>query len=70
MSFKFCSLLISLYLFCFTPIKIPGAVNELRLNGYSLIPTPQKAELTGRDISIDNSWGIQKASEQGLFAKQ
>ena len=35
-----------------------GFSNDLRSNGFSLIPAPQKTELTGQKIVFDNSWAI------------
>ena len=35
-----------------------GFINDLKGNGYSLIPAPQKTELTGQKIVIDNTWAI------------
>ena len=35
-----------------------GFINDLKSNGYSLIPAPQKTELTGQKIVIDNTWAI------------
>ncbi len=35
-----------------------GFSNDLRSNGFSLIPAPQKTELTGQKIVLDNSWAI------------
>ncbi|VAW25133.1 Beta-hexosaminidase [hydrothermal vent metagenome] len=35
-----------------------GFINDLGSNGYSLIPAPQESVLTGRDIVVDESWGI------------
>lgn len=37
---------------------VSGHVNELRAQGFSLIPAPQKTELTGQQITIDSSWGV------------
>lgn len=36
-----------------------GFINDLRSNGFSLIPAPQKTELTGQKIILDNSWAIE-----------
>ena len=35
-----------------------GFANDLRNNGYSLIPAPQKTELTGKKIFLDHTWSI------------
>jgi hypothetical protein len=35
-----------------------GFSNDLRSNGFSLIPAPQNTELTGQKIVLDNSWAI------------
>jgi hypothetical protein len=35
-----------------------GFSNDLRSNGFSLIPAPQKTELTGQKIVFENSWAI------------
>jgi len=36
-----------------------GSVNDLRSNGFCLIPAPQKVELTGAKITINNGWAIE-----------
>ncbi len=36
-----------------------GFINDLKSNGFSLIPAPQKAELTGQKIVVDNNWVIE-----------
>ncbi|MCG8688883.1 MAG: beta-N-acetylhexosaminidase, partial [Desulfobacterales bacterium] len=41
-----------------TSLKSFGFVNDLKKNGYSLIPAPQELKITGKDIVVDNSWGI------------
>ena len=35
-----------------------GFINDLRSNGFSLIPAPQKTELTGQQIVLDDGWAI------------
>ena len=36
-----------------------GFINDLRSSGFSLIPAPQKTELTGQLITLDNAWAIE-----------
>ncbi len=47
-----------LSLFIFSHAESYGFINDLKSNGFSLIPAPQKTELTGQKIVIDNSWTI------------
>jgi len=47
-----------------------ASVNELRLRGYSLIPAPQKVELSEQDILVDSSWGVRAVTEQARFARR
>jgi len=52
-------LLHSLLLLLLVPLAAFGSsgfVNELRGNGYSLIPAPQETQLTGKNIHVDGSW--------------
>ena len=43
-------------------------VNGLRSLGYSLIPAAQKVVLTGREISVDSTWGIEPHVDPGEIA--
>ncbi|RLD29018.1 MAG: hypothetical protein DRI73_11195, partial [Bacteroidetes bacterium] len=36
-----------------------GFINDLRSNGFSLIPAPQKAVLTGQKITLNDGWSIE-----------
>ncbi len=45
-----------------------GFVNDLRSNGFSLIPAPQKTALTGQIIEINNCWSIQSKVEKSSMA--
>ncbi len=49
---------ISFLMLIYIPELCFGFVNDLRSNGFSLIPAPQKVELTGRNIAFNNSWSI------------
>ncbi len=50
---------IPLILFFIIPSTMTfGFVNDLRQLGYSLIPAPQKIEITGEKLVFDNSWSI------------
>jgi len=50
---------ISLVLLLILPSVVSyGFINDLRSNGFSLIPAPQKTELTGQTIVFDHSWAI------------
>lgn len=44
--------------FPFAAICSSGFVNDLRSNGYSLIPAPQEAYLSGKNIGVNGSWKI------------
>ncbi|MFH0759748.1 MAG: glycoside hydrolase family 20 zincin-like fold domain-containing protein [Bacteroidota bacterium] len=51
-------------------LVMPGAVsygfiNDLRSIGFSLIPAPQKTELTGQEVFIDKSWAIDSKLNAG-----
>ena len=46
-------------IFTFHSYASDGFVKDLRRNGFSLIPSPQKTELTGKVIVLDNSWVIE-----------
>ena len=45
-----------------------GVINDLRNNGFSLIPTPQKTELTGRKVVLENSWSITTKLDENSMA--
>ena len=45
-----------------------GSINDLRSNGFSLIPAPQKTELTGQKIALDNSWSIATKLDESSMA--
>jgi len=50
---------IMLFLLLFFPSSVSfGIVNDLRGMGYSLIPAPQKIEVTGRKLVFDKGWII------------
>jgi hypothetical protein len=53
---QICSLLVLMLLIL--PAVSYGLINDLRSNGFSLIPAPQKTELTGQIIVVDNSWAV------------
>ncbi len=42
-----------------------GFVNDLRSMGYSLIPAAREVRLTGREIGIDATWGIDPQVDPG-----
>ncbi len=42
-----------------------GGVNGLRSLGYSLIPAAKKVQLTGREIVLDPSWGVEPQVNPG-----
>ncbi len=54
-------------LFCYSPCSF-GFVNDLRANGYSLIPAPQKMQLTGESILIDSNWYVETQLEETSIA--
>ena len=45
-----------------------GFVNGLRSLGYSLVPAAQKVELTGREVSVDSTWGVEPQVDSGEIA--
>ncbi len=45
-----------------------GSANELRSMGYSLVPAAQKVRLTGREIRIDSTWGVETRVDSGEIA--
>lgn len=45
-------------LFLLNTLTSVAFVNDLRTNGYSLIPAPQTAELSGNNIILNNNWSI------------
>jgi hexosaminidase len=47
-----------------------GVVTELRALGYSLVPAAQKVNMTGREISIDSTWGVEAADPGGIAARR
>ncbi len=48
-----------------------GYVNDLRGNGYSLIPAPQETSLSGKNIRVDESWRVtSKAGENNIAFKR
>jgi len=51
---------IHILILLFVTISSPasGFIDELKIQGFSLIPAPQKTELTGQQIIIDHSWGV------------
>ncbi len=53
---QICSLLVLMLLIL--PSVVYGLINDLRSNGFSLIPAPQKTELTGQIIVVDKSWAV------------
>ncbi len=50
--------------------SLQASVTELKLQGYSLIPAPQKVDLSGEDIVIGGAWGVTAGAEEATFAKQ
>ena len=55
-------------LFPLTGLSSSGFVNNLRGNGYSLIPAPQEVLLTGKNIRVDGSWKITSKAGKGNIA--
>jgi hexosaminidase len=45
-----------------------GFVNGLRSLGYSLIPAAKNVQLTGNEITVDQSWGIESQPDSGEMA--
>jgi len=45
-----------------------GSVNDLRRLGYSLIPAPQKIEITGKKVLFDSNWVIETKLDAGTMA--
>ncbi len=45
-----------------------GFVNGLRSLGYSLIPAAKKVQLTGLEITVDPTWGIESQVDPGEIA--
>ena len=42
-----------------------GSVSELRSFGYSLIPAAKNVQLTGREFTIDSTWGVEPQVDPG-----
>jgi len=55
-------------LFIGTITQCFGYINDLRSNGFSLIPAPQEVELTGEIITIDNGWAIETKLDESSMA--
>jgi hypothetical protein len=45
-----------------------GTVNGLRSLGYSLVPAAKRVELTGREILVDSTWGIDSQMDPAEIA--
>lgn len=45
-----------------------GFINDLRQMGYCLIPAPQKIEITGKKVFLDNNWIIETKLDQSAMA--
>ncbi len=45
-----------------------GAMNDLRRIGYSLIPAPQRIEITGKKVLLDKGWAIDTKLDAGSMA--
>jgi len=41
------------------PSAPEGLVSGLRSLGYSLVPAAKKVQLTGRDVAVDSTWGVE-----------
>ncbi len=53
--------IIKVFLLLFFPLitlSSSGFVNDLRGNGYCLIPAPQETSLTGKNIKVDAGWQV------------
>jgi hexosaminidase len=61
------TLMVFLLLIINPPLSF-GGVNELRRMGYSLIPAPQKIEITGKKIFFDSNWIIETKLDAGTMA--
>ena len=60
---------ILLILFLIAPAALAyGFVNDLRGNGFSLIPAPQKAVLTGQNITLNDGWAIETRLDENSIA--
>ena len=53
-----------------TAYSAEGVVNDLRALGYSLVPAAQKLRLTGREISIDSTWGVEAADPKEIATRR
>ena len=47
-----------------------GFVNGLKSLGYSLIPAAKKVQLTGREIIMDSTWGVEPKVDPGEISVQ
>ncbi len=45
-----------------------GSVGTLRALGYSLIPAAQKVQLTGGEVAVDSTWGVEPQVDPGHMA--
>jgi len=70
MRLRACFLMICLLSFFLAGESSYAAVNQLRLRGYSLIPSPQQVQLTGEEVLVDSSWGVRAETEQAEFAEE
>ena len=52
----------------FASFSSEGSINGLRSLGYSLVPAAQKVELTGREVSVDSTWGVEPQVDPGEIA--
>ena len=50
--------------------SVEGMVNDLRALGYSLVPAAQKVKLTGREIPVDSTWGVEAADPKEIAARR
>ncbi len=56
--------------FTLAPSSAGGVVNDLRALGYSLVPAAQKVTLTGREISIDSTWGVDSTDPKEIAVRR
>ena len=45
-----------------------GVVNGLRSLGYSLVPAAKKVQVTGREVAVDSTWGVEPQVDSGEIA--
>lgn len=63
--------MILMLIFTLFSVNSYASVNDLRNSGYSLIPAPQKTELTGKKLVLNGSWTIDsKLSSNSIVIKR